>query len=85
VNAPRADSRRVTIHLTGQPTVEFRADHLWPSSGEYARFGVDLSAFAEEVSRRLRTDGYVGCRLSADRITIIPLSAVMRIDFVDLP
>ncbi len=61
--------------------MEFSADQLWPSHGDYSRFGHDLDAFAEEVTRRLRTDGYVGYRLSAERITMIPLSTVKRIDF----
>ena len=61
--------------------MEFSADQLWPSHGDYSRFGNDLDAFAEEVTRRLRTDGYVGYRLSAERITMIPLSTIKRIDF----
>jgi len=79
--APQDETRRVTIHLTAQTTLEFSADQLWPRHGEYARFGTDLAAFAEEVGRRLRTDGYVGCCLSGERITMIPLSAIKRIDF----
>lgn len=61
--------------------MEFSANQLWPSHGDYSRFGSDLDAFAEEVTRRLRTDGYVGYRLSAERITMIPLSTIKRIDF----
>lgn len=61
--------------------MEFTADLLWPSHGDYSRFGNDLDAFAEEVARRLRTDGYIGYRVSAERITMIPLSSIKRIDF----
>ena len=75
------DSRRVSIHLTAQATVEFTADQLWPLHGDYARFGIDLPAFAHEVARRLHTDGYVGYCLGEDRITIIPVNSIKRIDF----
>lgn len=75
------ERRRATLHLTAQATVEFGADQLWPMEGEYGRFGIDLPAFADEVSRRLRADGYVGYRLGDDRITVIPLSAIKRVDF----
>jgi hypothetical protein len=71
----------VTIHLIQQTTVEFDAGDLWPLHGAYSRFGADLDSFAEEVTRRLRTDGYLGYRAASDTISVIPLSAVKRIDF----
>lgn len=80
-----ADRRHVTLHLTAQSTVEFTADQAWPRHGDYSRFGIDLASFAEEVSRRLRTDGYVGYSTHEQRITIIPLSAIKRIDFFEKP
>jgi hypothetical protein len=48
--------------------------------GAYSRFGADLDSFAGEVTRRLSSDGYLGFRPKSDRITVIPLSAVKRID-----
>jgi hypothetical protein len=75
------DRRHVTLHLTAQATIEFAADHLWPSHGDYSRFGIDLASFAQEITRRLHVDGYVGCALGDDEITIIPLNAIKRIDF----
>jgi hypothetical protein len=80
-----ADHRHVTLHLTAQSTVEFTADQAWPRHGDYSRFGIDLASFAEEVSRRLRTDGYVGYSVDDERITIIPLNAIKRIDFFEKP
>jgi hypothetical protein len=71
----------VTIHLIQQTTVDFDAADLWPLHGAYSRFGADLASFAEEVTRRLRTDGCLGFRTASDKITVIPLSAVKRIDF----
>jgi len=79
------DNRHVALHLTAQTTVEFTADQAWPRHGDYSRFGIDLPSFAEEVSRRLRTDGYVGFSAGEDRITVIPLSAIKRIDFFERP
>ena len=79
------DTRRVTIHLTAQATVDFTADQLWPSHGNYSRFGADLDAFAEEVGRRLHADSYVGCRQGDGRIMMIPLAAIKRIDFTQTP
>jgi hypothetical protein len=76
----RFDQRHVTLHLTAQATVEFTADQLWPTHGDYSRFGIDLPSFAQEVARRLNVDGYVGC-LVEDRITVIPISAIKRMDF----
>jgi hypothetical protein len=71
----------VTIHLIQQTTVDFDAADLWPLHGAYSRFGADLDSFAEEVTRRLRTDGYLGFRTAGDKISVVPLSAVKRIDF----
>jgi hypothetical protein len=71
----------VTIHLLQQTTVDFDAADLWPLHGAYARFGADLASFAEEVTRRLRSDGYLGYRPDPDSISIVPLAAVKRIDF----
>ena len=79
--ASQADKRRVTIHLTAQATIDFTADQLWPQHGEYGRFGPDLPAFAEEVTRRLRADGYVGYRPADQRITVIPRDSIKRMDF----
>jgi hypothetical protein len=81
----RVDQRRVTIHLTAQATVVFTAEQLWPMHGDYARFGPDLAAFAGEVTRRMRADGYVGYRLADDRITVIPVGSIKRIDFSHTP
>jgi len=80
---PDADPARlqVTIHLTQQSTVSFAAGELWPMHGAYGRFGSDLASFAEEVSRRLHTDGYIGYTAGADKITVIPLGAIKRVDF----
>ena len=71
----------VTIHLIQQATIEFDAADLWPLHGAYSRFGADLDSFAEEVTRRLRIEGYLGFRGASDTISVIPLSAVKRIDF----
>lgn len=75
-----AGRMHVSIHLVQQSTVAFSAADLWPLQGAYSRFGPDIEAFAEEITRRLRDDGYVGFR-SKDRITVIPLAAVARLDF----
>ena len=75
------DQRHVTIHLTAQATVEFSASQLWPQHGDYSRFGADLASFALEVARRLRNDAYVGYCVGTDEISVIPLSAIKRIDF----
>lgn len=81
MTAPDSSRMQVTIHLVQQTTVSFHAAQLWPLHGAYARFGNDLSSFAEEVTRRLRTDGYVGFSPYAGQITVVPLAAVKRIDF----
>jgi hypothetical protein len=81
----RAEQRRATIHLTGQATVIFTAEQLWPLHGDYGRFGPDLDAFAGEVTRRLRVDGYVGYRFPEERITVIPVGSIKRIDFSHTP
>jgi hypothetical protein len=75
------DHMHVTIHLIQQTTVDFDAAELWPLHGAYGRFGSDLPSFAEEVTRRLRSDGYLGFRPDAHSISIVPLAAVKRIDF----
>ncbi len=80
-----ADRRHVTIHLTAQATVDFTADQLWPLHGDYSRFGADLPSFAQEITRRLHIDAYVGYCIEADRISIIPLGAIKRIDFTLMP
>ena len=72
----------VTVHLIQQTTVDFDAANLWPLHGAYARFGADLASFAEEVTRRLRNDGFLGFRPDQAGISVIPLSAVKRIDFM---
>lgn len=81
VEPSAADRRHVILHLTAQATVEFSAGQLWPLHGDYGRFGIDLTSFADEVLRRLRTDGYVGYRVGGERITVIPFSAIKRVDF----
>jgi len=78
---PDALHLRVTIHLIHQATVSFDAGELWPMHGAYGRFGNDLPSFAEEVTRRLHADGYVGYTLGAEGITVIPLGAIKRVDF----
>lgn len=75
------DRVRVTIHLIQQATVDFGAAELWPLHGAYGRFGSDMASFAEEVSRRLRSEGCIGFRPDADSISVVPLAAVKRIDF----
>jgi hypothetical protein len=75
----------VTIHLIQQTTVDFDAADLWPMHGAYARFGADLASFAEEVTRRLGSDGFLGFRPNQASISIVPLSAVKRIDFMVRP
>ncbi len=70
-----------SIHLIQQTTVTFNAADLWPLHGAYTRFGPDLPSFAEEVTRRLQADGYVGFHPDPESITVIPLQAVKRIDF----
>lgn len=71
----------MTIHLVQQATVDFDATDLWPLHGAYSRFGADLASFAEEVTRQLRTEGYLGFHAASDTISVIPLSAIKRIDF----
>jgi hypothetical protein len=75
----------VTIHLMQQATVAFDASELWPLHGAYSRFGSDLRSFAEEVTRRLRSDGYLGFSVAEESITIVPSAAVKRIDFTTRP
>jgi hypothetical protein len=75
----------VTIHLVQQSTVEFEANDLWPLHGAYSRFGGDLDSFAGEIARRLSSDGYLGFHPDSGSITVIPLSAVKRLDFTVHP
>lgn len=75
----------VTLHLLQQTTVDFAAHDLWPLHGAYSRFGADLDSFAGEITRRLSADGYLGFRPMSGSITVIPLSAVKRIDFTMQP
>ena len=84
VDESNTDHRRVTIHLTAQATVEFNAHQLWPMHGDYARFGIDLASFAQEVTRRMHVDAYIGyCH--EGKISVIPLDAIKRIDFYEEP
>ena len=80
-----SDRMHVTLHLVQQTTVDFDANHLWPLHGSYSRFGADLDSFAGEITRRLSSDGYLGFRPKSSSITVIPLSAVKRIDFTMRP
>ena len=74
------DRMHVTIHL-----IDFDAADLWPLHGAYSRFGSDLDSFAEEVTRRLSSDGYLGFRPNPTSISIIPFDAVKRVDFTVRP
>ena len=85
MTGPDPSRLRVTIHLVQQSTVNFAADELWPMHGAYGRFGYDLPSFAEEVTRRLHADGYIGYILGTDQITVIPLNAIKRVDFSNEP
>lgn len=85
MTGPDAPPLHVTIHLIQQTTVSFAAGDLWPLHGAYGRFGNDLASFAEEITRRLHADGYIGYTLGADKITVIPLSAIKRVDFATGP
>lgn len=76
-----SDHMHVTIHLVQQTTIDFDANDLWPMHGAYSRFGADLDSFAAEVTRRLSDDGYLGFRPNSAGITLIPFTAVKRIDF----
>jgi hypothetical protein len=80
-----SDHMHVTIHLVQQTTVDFDGNDLWPLHGAYGRFGADVESFAGEVTRRLSSDGYLGFRPNSGSITVIPLSAVKRIDFTVRP
>jgi hypothetical protein len=82
MTATDAARMRVTIHLIQQATITFDAHELWPLHGAYARFGNDLPSFAEEITRRMQADGYVGFSPDAGEITVIPTSAVKRVDFI---
>ena len=78
-----SDTRRVTIHLTAQATIEFSVSQLWPMHGEYGRFGTDLASFTTEVGRRLIQDSYLCFCIAPDRITMIPSAAIKRLDFTE--
>ena len=75
------DQMHVTFHLVQQTTVEFNASDLWPLNGPYSGFGSDLPSFAAEVTRRLGADGCIGFHPDPATITVIPFSAVKRMDF----
>jgi hypothetical protein len=85
VTSAHAGRLHVTVHLLQQTTITFTAAQLWPLHGAYSRFGPDIDAFAEEVTRRLRADGYVGFRAADEAITVVPLAAVKRMDFTAEP
>ena len=76
-----ATRMRVTLHLVQQATVAFDSAELWPMHGPYARFGVDLAAFAAEVMRRFNVDQYLGFHADPATVTVIAREAVKRIDF----
>jgi hypothetical protein len=75
------DQMHATFHLVQQTTVEFNAADLWPLHGAYSGFGSDLPSFAAEVTRRLGADGCIGFHPDPGTITVIPFSAVKRVDF----
>jgi hypothetical protein len=79
--ADAATRMHVTLHLVQQATVAFDSAELWPMHGPYARFGADLTSFAEEVMRRFSDDQYLGFHANPATITVIPWDAVKRIDF----
>jgi hypothetical protein len=85
MTATDASRMHVTLHLPDGAEVTFDAAELWPLHGAYARFGNDLPSFAEEIGRRLHTEGFVGFSASPDRITIIPMGVVRRVDFALTP
>ena len=68
MTGPEASRLRVTIHLIQQTTISFGAGDLWPMHGAYGRFGTDLASFAEEVTRRLSADGYIGYTVGTTNI-----------------
>jgi hypothetical protein len=82
MTAADASRMHVTLHLLHDPDVSFDAGELWPLHGAYARFGNDLPSFAEEIGRRLHTEGFIGFSPEPDTITIIPGHVVRRVDFV---
>lgn len=75
----------VTMHLMQQSTVVFDATKLWPLQSAYERQGSDLPSFAEEVTRRLHVEGYIGFASDTNRLTVIPLNVVKRVDFTIAP
>jgi hypothetical protein len=81
MTAPQQARIFVTIHLTQQATVVFDAADLWPRPAGYTRTDNDLPSFAEQLSRRLHSDGFIGYSAKPDSITVIPIGSVKRIDF----
>ena len=75
---------QATVHLVAQNTVAFTAVDLWPLQGAYSRFGGTLDSFAEEIARRMHSDGYLGFHADGASITIIPVGSIKRIDFTVL-
>jgi hypothetical protein len=85
MTAPDSSRMHVTLHLMYEAEVSFDAAELWPLHGAYARFGNDLPSFAEEVGRRLHTEGFIGFSTAPGTITIIPMGVVKRVDFALTP
>jgi hypothetical protein len=65
----------VTIHLIRQRTVDFDAANLWPLRGVYSP-SAPTWVVAEEVTRWLGSDDYLGFRRDQASDTIVPLKAV---------
>jgi hypothetical protein len=74
---------RVIIHLMQQSTVSFEAGDVWPRPA--AGNASELESFADEVTRRLHSDGYIGYTSSPGTITVIPIGSVKRLDFTTVP
>jgi hypothetical protein len=85
MTAPDSSRMHVTLHLMHEAEVSFDAAELWPLHGAYARFGNDLPSFAEEVGRRLHSEGFIGFSTAPGTITIIPMGVVKRVDFALTP
>ena len=85
MTAPDSSRMHVTLHLMHEAEVSFDAAELWPLHGAYARFGNDLPSFAEEVGRRLHTEGFIGFSTAPGTITMIPMGVVKRVDFALTP
>ncbi len=80
-DAPRV---HVIVHLDQQSAVSFAAGDVWPRSGLVQDPG-DLETWAEELTRRLHADGYLGYRDGRDRITVVTLGSIRRVDFSTEP